>query len=538
MHPPVVIVNHWRGIPSALHGNMLAMNERWAPHQRERVPLTTDDSGREFEAATADAWPRMREQHIKTVCVSASAHATTSSSDVAMVHDTDTNVVAEATKMLERSMFMCVNLCGAPVTPPALTDARSFDDRLLPPPSARSSLASRHAYVARLRSALHVLLWTTSIAQLVDRVRRLDGIVVVTSTHAFTLDEGGGAAPHTFWCSSRRPARDATFRAVQTLRDLVNNVLDISECSSAPRPYCVRAAQDDIRVTCVLRGHTYACTGTFDRLDRVFDIDVDAFEVDDLTPHVRHIHDELTSVYLEAVARAIEEHPHLHQHHHAWTTTEFVPKAHVDDHHRHLRELRHVSSVHDEDQGSLRSISPTSTRASTPPHLRGGDSGTIDREHKRIRQRRPPPHPSIVDVHKLQAPKRKKRNGPRIEPKEARGPEDDDTTSTTAAAAPHTELMPVVAATPTTSPPPPVTRADHASSSTERQVQKDPRTEAAVVISLPLSAAPARIQEEEEAMQLLGEQKDVTSSRHTVNTAAVRRANVRMMERRMHMRHR
>ena len=71
MPPSILIVNHWGGVPAALHGNVVDMQRRWATFARERVALTTTNPTREFDVATTTAFRALKANGYDTFCLGA-----------------------------------------------------------------------------------------------------------------------------------------------------------------------------------------------------------------------------------------------------------------------------------------------------------------------------------------------------------------------------------------------------------------------------------------------------------------------------------
>jgi hypothetical protein len=66
----IVIINHWGGVPSSLHGNVLAM-ETWSDRTSLNIPLVYTDKRISFEESTTHMWKYLKNAGYHTVCLGA-----------------------------------------------------------------------------------------------------------------------------------------------------------------------------------------------------------------------------------------------------------------------------------------------------------------------------------------------------------------------------------------------------------------------------------------------------------------------------------
>lgn len=70
----VVILNHWGGVPRALHRNLVAA-QTWSAESYDDVGLTTTDGAKEYLCATRDVWQLLKGKGFQTAAFGATGYA-------------------------------------------------------------------------------------------------------------------------------------------------------------------------------------------------------------------------------------------------------------------------------------------------------------------------------------------------------------------------------------------------------------------------------------------------------------------------------
>ena len=156
----ILVINHWGGVPAALHGNVIHMQRRWATFCRERVALTTTNSTRELDVTMTTTFRALKSHGYDTFCLGATGFGgggrrrddprrrlvRSKAIDMCSLYDGaafvgpsivhDESVIKEATDVLftrddsSAPFILCVNLlsCRHVVDTTSSYDAENVDD--------------------------------------------------------------------------------------------------------------------------------------------------------------------------------------------------------------------------------------------------------------------------------------------------------------------------------------------------------------------------------------------------------------------------